>query len=87
MGSVEVRATAEAAWRTRAVIAFAEGYAQYWSQATLSPTDPTNLTTCQAVFNPPNSSTDGQPFTFDSPDNQWRTLRVHNATHNFAYTE
>ena len=41
----------------------------------------------QAVTHPPNTSDSGIRYSFDNPLNQWRSLRVANATHNMSYVE
>ena len=71
-------------WRTRTVISFAEGYFQYWGQTTISPA---NVSEPPATVHPPNASAGGVTYTFDNPDNQWRMLRVANATHNVSFVE
>merc|ERR1740130_1215373 len=75
---------ARAAWRTRTVISFAEGYFQYWGQVELSPA---NASMPKAMVHPPRESASGVTYTFDNPDNQWRMLRVANASHNFSFVE
>jgi hypothetical protein len=76
--------SARAQWRTRTVISFAEGYFQYWGKVGISPANPAEPS---ATINPPDTSASGVTYTFDNPDNQWRMLRVANATHNVSFVE
>ena len=73
-------------WRTRTVISFAEGYFQDWGKVTLAPW-PLNTSTPDRTRNPPLKSESGVTYTFDNPQNQWRMLRVANATHNVSFVE
>eukprot|EP01063_Lacrimia_lanifica_P027568 TRINITY_DN3887_c0_g1_i1.p1 TRINITY_DN3887_c0_g1~~TRINITY_DN3887_c0_g1_i1.p1 ORF type:complete len:536 (+),score=186.26 TRINITY_DN3887_c0_g1_i1:26-1609(+) len=89
MGGEEARASAAAAWRTRTVIAFAEGYTQKWdgplsalgNAAGAAVADP------KALMTFPGNNSAGVPYTFDNPENQWRMLRVANATHNVSVVQ
>ena len=87
----EARAAAAAAaaassWRTRTVISFAEGAFQNWGQYPFPPW-PANATDPTATRHAPSSSASGGEYNFDNPSNQWRQLRVANATHNVSFVE
>ena len=79
-------ARARKSWRTRTVISFAEGAYQYWGRVTLAPW-PLDTATPGATRHPPLASESGVQYTFDNPANQWRMLRVANATHNVSFVE
>ena len=86
IGTRDETAAARRAWRTRTVISFAEGGDQWWgkvSQAAL------NLSVAEpaAEIHPPLRSESGAEYLFDNPSNQWRMLRVLNATHNVSFVE
>lgn len=83
-GTMESMAAAAARWRKRTVISFAEGYWQYWypfsAMGAGESLDP------YALVTPPLDAS-GKNYTFDNPSNQWRMLRVENATHNISFIE
>jgi len=83
-GSESDRRAAADTWRTRTVIAFAEGAVQEWGKTTISNGTIANP---QSQENPPLKSASGETYLFDDPDNQWRMLRVANSTHNVSYVE
>ena len=114
MGDTASKASAAAGWRTRAVIAFAEGAFQYWGGPDF-PAFPAaafgqnsscshEKTHCCAggsvgpggcvtgLFNTlvrdgPRPPSGGVNYTFDNPQNQWRMLRVKNATDDVSYMQ
>ena len=87
LGGDEQRHAAAAAWRTRTVISFAEGAYQLWGQYPFPPW-PANATDPAATRYAPTTSEDGGgEYYFDNPSNQWRQLRVANATHNVSFVE
>ena len=88
-GETEKRSKARRGWRTRTVISFAEGYEQQWGDVTLSAVgnrehekvDP------KEIIHPPRASNEGERYSFDNPENQWRSLRVANSTHNISFVQ
>ena len=115
MGDASSKASAAAGWRTRTVIAFAEGAFQYWGGPDF-PAFPAAAfgqnSSCShdqpapgpvpwegwtggcvtGLFNTlapvgPRPANGGANYTFDNPENQWRMLRVKNATADFSYMQ
>ena len=41
----------------------------------------------QAEFSPPTYADDGRRYIFNHPENQWRMLRVANASHNVSFVQ
>ena len=86
LGPDEQRRARADAWRTRTVISFAEGAFQNWGQYAFPPW-PANATNPAATRHAPSKSASGGSYNFDNPYNQWRQLRVANATHNVSFVE
>lgn len=91
-GDAAARAAARRGWRTRTVISFAEGYNQWWGHVDLSTMGGTGSAAPpfpppQATAHPPNVSDSGVRYSFNNPQNQWRMLRVANATHNMSFVQ
>ena len=89
-GNARARDDALASWRTRTVISFAEGYDQFWGKVTLSSIGNAHgavTTPPSKVISPPFASHQNIPYTFDNPQNQWRALRIANATHNVTFVQ
>ena len=76
-----------ASWRTRTVISFAEGYDQYWGGPGGTTLSNGTAHDPQAEFSPPTYANNGKRYIFDSPQNQWRMLRVANASHNVSFVQ
>ena len=117
MGDASSKSAAAKSWRTRAIIAFAEGATQTWSAkfpalGTPASSVGLNVSTCDhGAPAPPimyelggcitglastsshtakcatSDPTVCKNFTFDNPENQWRMLRVANATDDIAYMQ
>ena len=90
-GEEEDRKAAAEAWRTRTVISFAEGAWQYWYGVSAigaghMGSHPT-VKEAQEISPAPRTAPDGTRYNFDNPQNQWRMLRVANATHNVSFVE
>lgn len=86
LGRDQQRRAAAHSWRTRTVIAFAEGAFQNWGQYSFPPW-PANASAPAATRHAPSTSRGGGAYNFDNPSNQWRQLRVTNATHNVSFVE
>lgn len=115
MGDAQSKAKAAAGWRTRTIIAFAEGKYAYWGIPDF-PAFPASAfgqnNSCshdQPIPGPvpwegwtggcisglinteaplgPRPAIGGVNYTFDNPENQWRMLRVKNATADISYMQ
>jgi hypothetical protein len=100
MGPAPSKAKATASWRTRTVIAFAEGCDQYWSASAIPDVNFPPASIGQKGHCGPNNlegshvvGWDGAcvsglvNYTFNNPQNQWRMLRVTNVTDDIAYMQ
>lgn len=83
--SEDEREKARSNWRTRTVTAFAEGNFQYWGHTSFYAPSPDG--DFKNTVNPPSTSPGNVTYTYDNPQNQWRALRVSNATDNFVFVE
>ena len=91
VGDTASKASARAAWRTKTVISFAEGYDQWWGSVKLSSMGSESMLPPfpppQETMNPLNMSDSGVRYSFDNPHNQFRMLRIANFTHNMSFVQ